>query len=315
MRRCIIARMQTLTTDETIALLPYAALSDALAGVLRDKKAGRARAPQRLGLPLIGGGLLFLMPATDEQLAITKLVTIHTGNSEPGLPVVQADVLVMDAGTGRRLLTLDGNVVTARRTAALSLLAARSLAPCPGGPLLLIGAGTQGRSHLEAFVEGLGVGEVYIFSRTREKAEMLAAYARTLTGSMNVQVVADDLSQVTDRVRLIVTATTSSEPVLPAGVPLSDDVFVAAVGAYTPQMAELPPDLVLRSRLFVDTIEGVRSDGGDFIQAGVDWAQVTPLEDALGGPTPGRGPIIFKSVGHALWDLAAAKLAVSRRSS
>ena len=77
----------------------------------------------------------------------------------------------------------------------------------------------------------------------------------------------------------------------------------------------LPPDLVLRSRLYVDTIEGVRSDGGDFIQAGVDWAQVTPLEDALGGPAPGHGPIIFKSVGHALWDLAAAKLAVTRRSS
>jgi 1-piperideine-2-carboxylate/1-pyrroline-2-carboxylate reductase [NAD(P)H] len=306
--------MQILTAEETIALLPYMALSDALAGVLRDKKAGRASAPQRLGLPLIGGGLLFLMPATDEQLAITKLVTIHPGNSEPGLPVVQADVLVMDAGTGRRLLTLDGNVVTARRTAALSLLATRSLAPCPGGPLLVVGAGTQGHSHLEAFVEGLGVREVYIYSRTREKAEMLAAHARTLTGSMNVQVVAD-LFHIINRVRLIVTATTSYEPVLPSGAPWSNDVFVAAVGAYTSQMAELPPDLVLRSRLFADTIDGVRSDGGDFIQAGVDWARVTPLEDALGGKVSAHGPIIFKSVGHALWDLAAAKLAVTRQSS
>ncbi len=310
--------MQTLTAGETIALLPYPALSDALAGVLQDKKAGRASAPQRLGLPLAGGGLLFLMPATDEQLAITKLVTIHTnngaGNSEVGLPVVQADVLVMEAGTGRRLLTLDGNVVTARRTAALSLLAARSLAPSPGGPLLVVGAGTQGRSHLEAFVEGLGVREVYIYSRTQEGAEMLAAHARTLTDGMEVRVVPDP-SEVIDKTRLIVTATTSAEPVLPPGASLSDDTFVAAVGAYTPQMAELPPDLVLRSRLFVDTVEGVRSDGGDFIQAGVDWARVMPLEDALGGPAPVHGPVIFKSVGHALWDLAAARLAVSRRSS
>ncbi len=306
--------MQILTAGETVALLPYPELSDALAGVLRDRKMGRARAPQRLGLPLAGGGLLFLMPATDEQLAITKLVTIHTGNSAVGLPVVQADVLVMEAGTGRRLLTLDGNVVTARRTAALSLLAARSLAPCPGGPLLVVGAGTQGRSHLEAFVEGLGVREVYIYSRTQANAEMLAAHARTLTGGPAVRVVTDT-SQVIDRARLVVTATTSSEPVLLPGAPLSDDAFVAAVGAYTPQMTELPPDLVLRSRLFVDTIEGVRSDGGDFIQAGVDWARVTPLEDALDGPPQGNGPVIFKSVGHALWDLAAAKLAVSRRSS
>jgi ornithine cyclodeaminase len=245
------------------------------------------------------------MPATDEQLAITKLVTIHMGNNAVGMPVVQADVLVMEAATGRRLLTLDGNTVTARRTAALSLLAARSLAPCPGGPLLVVGAGTQGRSHLEAFVEGLGVREVYIYSRTQESAEMLAAHARILTDGILARVVTDT-SQVIDKARLVVTATTSSEPVLPPGASLSHDAFVAAVGAYTPQMAELPPDLVLRSRLFVDTIEGVRSDGGDFIQAGVDWAQVTPLEDALDGPPPGQGPVVFKSVGQALWDLAAA---------
>jgi ornithine cyclodeaminase len=254
------------------------------------------------------------MPATDEALAITKLVTIHTENGEHGLPVVQADVLAMEAGTGRRLLTLDGNVVTARRTAALSLLAARLLSPVQSGPLLIVGAGTQGCSHLEAFVEGLGVRDVYICSRTRERAERLADYARTLTGDVDARVV-EDVSRVIDRVKLVVTATTSSVPVLPAHAPLANDAFVAAVGAYTPQMAELPPDLVLRSHLFVDTVEGVRSDGGDFIQAGVDWARVTPLEDALDRPKSGGGPVVFKSVGHALWDLAAAKLAVSRQSS
>jgi len=100
---------------------------------------------------------------------------------------------------------------------------------------------------------------------------------------------------------------------LPSDHLLSGRVFVAAVGAYTPQMAELPPDLVLRSRLFVDTVEGVRADGGDFIQAGVDWSRVTPLQDALDLPRPAAGPVIFKSVGHALWDLAAAKLAASRQ--
>jgi ornithine cyclodeaminase len=124
-----------------------------------------------------------------------------------------------------------------------------------------------------------------------------------------------DVSQVPGDVTLVVTATTSSEPVLPADPTLSPQTFVAAVGAYTPEMSELPRSLVLRSRLFVDTIEGVQSDGGDFIQAGVDWTKVTPLQDALDLPRPESGPIIFKSVGHALWDLAAAKLASSRRSS
>jgi 1-piperideine-2-carboxylate/1-pyrroline-2-carboxylate reductase [NAD(P)H] len=304
--------MQILTADETVAALPYSALADALADVLRDRKVGRAVAPPRLGVPLEGGGLLFVMPAADGSLAITKLVTIHTENASHNLPVVQADVLVMEAATGRRLLTLDGNVVTARRTAALSLLAARLLAPEPVGPLLIIGAGTQGRSHLEAFVRGLGVREIYIHSRTPESAEALASYARTLNSNIEAQAIAN-ISQISGQVPLIVTATTSSTPVLPAGAAFHNNVFVAAVGAYTPQMAELPPDLISRSRLFVDTLEGVRSDGGDFIQAGVDWSQVTALQDALDGPRPDHGPVIFKSVGHALWDLAAAKLAVSLR--
>jgi 1-piperideine-2-carboxylate/1-pyrroline-2-carboxylate reductase [NAD(P)H] len=300
--------------EETAALLAYRALADELGDVLRARKAGLARAPQRLGVPLVGGGLLFLMPAADDRLAITKLVTIHKENSAHGLPVVQADVLVMEAQTGRRLLTLDGNVVTARRTAALSLLAARLLAPSPDGPLLVVGAGTQAHSHLEAFVEGLGVREVYIHSRLPKGAEALAAHARTLAPGLKARAVST-LSEVLDRVALIVTATTSSAPVLPDAEALRGDLFIAAIGAYTPQMAELPPGLVRRSLVFVDTVEGARSDAGDLIQAEVDWSQITPLEDALDLPRPGRGPVIFKSVGHALWDLAAARMAIYPRPS
>jgi 1-piperideine-2-carboxylate/1-pyrroline-2-carboxylate reductase [NAD(P)H] len=90
---------------------------------------------------------------------------------------------------------------------------------------------------------------------------------------------------------------------------------VAAVGAYRPEMAELPPQLVRRARLFVDALEGARAEAGDLIQAGVDWARVTPLEDALNVPGDQGKPVVFKSVGHALWDLAAARLAWSKLST
>ncbi|HUP27321.1 MAG TPA: hypothetical protein VM409_02725, partial [Chloroflexia bacterium] len=80
-------------------------------------------------------------------------------------------------------------------------------------------------------------------------------------------------------------------------------------GAYTPGMTELPRALVESSRLYVDTLEGAKAGAGDFIQAGVDWSSVTPLERAIDLPKPESGPVIFKSVGHALWDLAAARLA------
>ena len=93
----------------------------------------------------------------------------------------------MEAATGRSLGILDGGVVTARRTAALSLLAARELAPRPNGPLLIVGAGTQGRAHLEAFHEGLGTSKVFLKSRTEERAEALAEYAESL--GMEVRVV------------------------------------------------------------------------------------------------------------------------------
>jgi ornithine cyclodeaminase len=249
---------------------------------------------------------LLLMPAVDDRLAITKLVTVHPLNANTGIPVVQADVLVYDALDGRRLALLDGAVVTARRTAALSMLAAQLLAPDRDGPLLVVGAGVQGRAHLEAFVVGLGVRQVYVASRTLGHAENLARYA---TESLDVDAVpVPSPADVSDRVKLIVTATTSPVPVIPAQVP--DDLFIAAVGAFTPDTNELPPELVRRARVYVDTMEGCRAGAGDLIQAGVDWATVTPLEDVEPGVPGGPGPIIFKSVGHALWDLAAARLAV-----
>ena len=300
--------MKYLDAEQTRQLLPYSALADSLRAVLVDKRAGKAHAPVRTSMPLPGGSgdaVLLLMPAHDERLAITKLVTVHPGNARRGVPVVQGEVLVMDVTTGERLALLDGTVVTARRTAALSLLAARLLAPEPGGALLVVGSGTQARSHMEAMREGLGIETVYITSKSVAHAEALASYGREL--GLDAQAVSTP-GEVLSRVSLIVTATTSTRPVLPPNV--REDAFIAAVGAYTPSMAELPPELVRRARLFVDTLDGAEAEAGDLIQAGIDWSQVTPLEQALHIGRPESGPIIFKSVGHALWDLAAARLAV-----
>ncbi|MDQ3927753.1 MAG: delta(1)-pyrroline-2-carboxylate reductase family protein [Chloroflexota bacterium] len=300
--------MKYLDAEQTRHLLPYSALADSLREVLLAMRSGEAHAPARTSMPLPGGSgdaVLLLMPARDERLAITKLVTVHPNNAGSGLPVVQGDVLVMDVTTGERLALLDGTVVTARRTAALSLLAGRLLAPQPRGPLLVIGSGTQARSHMEALREGLGVEQVYITSKNLEHAQALADHAQGLgLDAYAVGTPGEALAEVT----LIVTATTSTRPVLPPNV--REDAFIAAVGAYTPSMAELPPELVRRSRLFVDTLEGAETEAGDLIQAGADWSQVTPLEQALDLERPASGPVVFKSVGHALWDLAAARLAV-----
>ena len=300
--------MKIFDAQATRELLPYPELAESLRQVLQDREAGIAQAPPRIIVPLYGGGTLLVMPAADHNIAITKLVTVHPNNHALNLPSIFAEVIVMRVKTGERLCLLDGATVTARRTAALSLLAAKTLAPNLAGPLLIVGAGVQGRAHLEAFVAGLGVTHVFITSRTAAKSETLAAYARSL-GVLASAVESADT--VLPSVALIVTATTSKTPVMSAAV--RPDAFVAAVGAYNHNMAELPPELVRHARLFVDSMEGAQAEAGDLLQAGVDWSQVTPLAQALAHPPnrPLNQPVVFKSVGHALWDLAAARLTIS----
>src|SRR6218665_2652212 len=150
----------------TAARLPWSGLADEIAALLRD---GSVAGPAPRMLPLAPGGSLFVMPATDHSVAMIKLITLTPGNAGTGRASIQGDVLVFDCATGERRLggggrrlLLDGPPVTARRTAAVSLLAARLLAPAPQGPLLIVGAGVQGRSHAEAFIQGLGVREVWV---------------------------------------------------------------------------------------------------------------------------------------------------------
>jgi len=299
--------------EETAARLPYPALADSIREVALARSSGSVQAPPRLALPLLAkpGAVLLVMPASDHDIAITKLVTVHPENAGSGLPTIQGEVVVMEASTGTRLGILDGATVTARRTAALSMLAARELAPRPEGPLLVVGAGAQGRSHLEAFREGLGVSKAFIASRTQESAEALAAHAEDL--GMDAAVVAAP-EAVLSEASLVVTATTSREPVLPDAV--AEGTFVAAVGSFEPGAAELSPVLVSNSTVVVDTMEGAKEEAGDLIQSEKEgvfrWSGVTELEEVLRGRDRPSGTVIFKSVGHSLWDLAAARTAFSR---
>lgn len=296
--------LRILDAAQTAAALPYGPLVDALAAMMRRRKAGRTLSPERLVIPLDSGTLL-VMPATDGEYASTKLVTVHADNPRRGLPSLLGEVVLMRADTGVRLAMFDGPTLTARRTAALSVLGARTFAPAAKGPMLIVGAGAQARGHLEAFAETVGVTRVTIASRTFAKAEALAAHARTL--GLDADATIDPMPALA-RSTIIVTATTSMTPVFTDRV--RDDAFVAAVGAYRPEMCELPKALLARSAIFVDDLAGARHEAGDLLQAGIGWERVRAIEDVLAEPAdaPPAGPIVFKTVGQALWDLAAARL-------
>ena len=290
----------------TAARLPYPALVAQVRAVLQDDTVA---VPQRVVQPLVGGAFFFAMPAADARVAMTKLITYTPANAGTGRPTIQGDVVVFDVATGERRLVLDGPTVTARRTAGVSVLAAQLLAPSANGPVLVVGAGVQGRSHLEAFVEVLGVRDVRIASRSAASAQALTDYARAMGASAQV---VTDVDAAMRECTLVVTCTPANSIVvrsLPRG-----DAFIAAVGSFTPQMAELAPEVCVHcandGRVVVDTPHAVH-EAGDLIQAGLDVASFATLRDVLRSPpATKRGPVLFKICGWAGWDLAAARCAM-----
>jgi 1-piperideine-2-carboxylate/1-pyrroline-2-carboxylate reductase [NAD(P)H] len=297
-----------MNASATAEALPYPALADEIEALLRDAS---VVVPPRIVQALPGGGSLFVMPATDARVAITKLITFVPDNGTRSLPSIQGDVVVFDAVTGERTALLHGPTVTARRTAAVSLLAARLLAPRRDGPLLIVGAGVQGRAHLEAFAAGLGVQECWVHSRSPASADALVARAQAL--GLRARRV-DDANAALADCPLVVSATPAQQVELRHAP--RDDAFVAAVGAFTPRMVEWAPgvcrELAARGTLVVDTRDADH-EAGDLLQAGIDVSALPTLADCVASPRAVRGPVFFKSCGWAGWDLAAARL-VSRRA-
>ena len=296
----------TLDAGQTVARLPWPALVDEIEALLRDDG---VRIPERIVMPTAHGAVLFVMPGCDARVAMTKLITFTPTNGGSATPTIQGDVTVFDVASGTRRLILDGPTVTARRTAAVSALGARWLAPDTAGPMLIVGAGVQGRAHMEVFAQVLGVRRFRIASRSRASAQALVDHAQAL--GLQAEVAPDADAALAD-CSLVVTCTPASGVVLRASP--RADAFIAAVGAFTPQMVELAPALCRHvadhGRIVVDTREA-EHEAGDLLQAGIDVAALPSLRDVVrAGRRGGRGPVLFKSCGWAGWDLAAARLAM-----
>ena len=296
----------TLDAGQTVARLPWPALVDEIEALLRDDG---VRIPERIVMPTAHGAVLFVMPGCDARVAMTKLITFTPTNGGSAMPTIQGDVTVFDVASGTRRLILDGPTVTARRTAAVSALGARWLAPDTAGPMLIVGAGVQGRAHMEVFAQVLGVRRFRIASRSRASAQALVDHAQAL--GLQAEVAPDADAALAD-CSLVVTCTPASGVVLRASP--RADAFIAAVGAFTPQMVELAPALCRHvadhGRIVVDTREA-EHEAGDLLQAGINVAALPSLRDVVrAGRRGGRGPVLFKSCGWAGWDLAAARLAM-----
>jgi 1-piperideine-2-carboxylate/1-pyrroline-2-carboxylate reductase [NAD(P)H] len=302
--------MQLLNAFDTAQALPYARLVPALVQAAQQLAHGEIDAPERQVVPIGDAGVLLCMPAIGADLGVTKLITVHGDNAQHGLPAIQGEVIVFDRATGRRLALLDGPTVTARRTAAMSLLGIRTLAPAPPTSALLIGSGVQAAAHADALIEFFGVSRLWIAGRDRDRTQAFCEALRLRQPHAELQPAGmDQLAAICRQVDVVIALTTSHTPVVPDTLP--PHVLAVGVGAFKPEMAELPAALLHARPVVVDHLAGARHEAGDLLQAGIDWNRVRDIADVLAhGSTRTEAAPILKTVGHAAWDLAAARVAM-----
>lgn len=259
------------------------------------------------------GGTLLLMPAwRPGGLLGLKAVSIYPGNAARGLPGLHAAYLLMDATTGAPLALMDGNEITSRRTAAASALAAQCLSRPDATRLLVVGAGRVARLLPAAYRTVRDIREVAVWARRPEAARALAA--EFAGEGFSVQV-ADDLGSAVRACDIVSCATLSRAPLI-RGEWLVPGQHVDLIGAFTPDMRESDDACLARARVFVDTDEAP-AKAGDLllpIASGAFRAESVEadLADLCTAAHPGRNAgadiTLFKSVGSALEDLAAASL-------
>lgn len=282
---------------------------------LADLSAGRAEMSLRQVVPLEKPNLLGLMPGylRKNGVAGAKLISVFPHNHTSGRPSHQGAVALFDAEAGTLLAVVDGRAITAVRTAAVSAVATRALAREDSAVLAILGTGEQAASHLEAMLQVRPIRQVRVWSRTPGKARrFVEEQADTLQGVEAV--VAGSVREAVEAADVICTVTASTEPVL-RGEWVRAGTHINAVGACRAPDRELDSALVAAARLYVDRRESVRSEAGDYLiplQEGVipDTHIAGELGELLEGRIAGRtgsGEItLFKSLGLAIQDLAAA---------
>jgi ornithine cyclodeaminase len=311
--------MRVVGAQDVHRSLDYPALIDALAAQFRAGAETPLRHHHGIKVPDGADATLLLMPAWQEGGALgVKLVTVFPDNGRRGLPAVQGVYLLLDGQTGVPRALIDGPALTARRTAAASALAARHLARPDARRLLMVGTGTLAPHLVRAHAAARPIAEVALWGRAREKAERLARDLAAALPGIAVRAVRS-LEEAVPAADIVSCATLATEPLI-RGAWLRPGQHLDLVGGFRPDMREADDDAVRRARVFVDTRAGALKEAGDIVQpleAGVIAERdiAGDLFDLARG-APGRRNAeeitLFKSVGTALEDLAAARLVAER---
>lgn len=311
-----------LTENDVRRVLPMGDLIDAMDEALAAFSAAQVRQPVRSIVDLGTHGFFGVMPAAYEfgsprgvmgaAAAGTKIVTVVPRNHEQGLPSHFATIVMLDPATGALDAIVDGRFITEARTAAVSAVSARHLARPDARVVAIIGTGVQARSHAAALAHVLTGAEFRVWSRGADHRETAA---KEIGPAARAAASAREAVEGADVVVLVTSART----------PVVEDAWIApgthviGVGACRPNEREMPAALIARARLVVDSRAAAEQESGDILLARADGAAVdiaAELGEICAGTVKGRedaaGVTIFKSLGLAIEDVVAARLAVER---
>jgi len=303
--------MRMFDAAEVADRLPYPALVDAL----RAAFAAGWSAPLRTRHDLADGASLLVMPAWTDAYAGIKLVNVFPANAAEGQAAVHSLYTLADGRTGRFLAQFDGEILTARRTAAASVLAASYLAPPDASRLLILGAGRIARELALAYAAVFPIRTIAVWNRTPARAAALVASLLDLGVQARV---AGSLPDEVAGAAIVACATLSTAPLI-RGAWLSSGAHLDLVGGFRPDMREADDAAIRQAWVAADVRAAVLAEAGDLIQpmtAGViDADHVrTDLYELCQDRSPqrvGEEITLFKSVGHAVEDLAAAILCLT----
>lgn len=307
--------MYHLNADETRAALSMPALIDAIGQMFRSDCVMPLRHHHELEVPGESSGTMLLMPAwvRGDYIGV-KILNLIPDNHRRALPTIHGQYLLSSGRTGEMLALIEGGELTARRTAATSAFAARSLARPDAEEMLMVGTGRLSLNLIEAHAVTRPLTRFSIWGRDTAKAEAIAREACALGFPAEP---VTDLAEAARRADIISCGTLSVEPLI-RGAWLKPGAHLDLVGAFKPTMRESDDEAVRRAHVFVDTRPGAMTEGGD-IALPLSTGVLQPsdiradLFDLASGRHSGRSSedeiTLFKSVGAALEDLAGAILA------
>jgi ornithine cyclodeaminase len=288
---------------EVIQHLEMPRLIEAMAHTLMDVSAGRVIQPPRAVHEVphenADPGLLFVKPVITAKAIVTKLITQMPANGARGLPTMMATLIVMNRETGAVEAVMDATALTNLRTAAVSAVAVRALVADQPIVVALIGSGALARTHAQAIRAVRHVRAIRVWSPNAANAE---ACAREVNG-----IAMESAEAAVRDADVIVTVTLASEPVV-RGAWLKQGALVCAVGAPRPTWRELDDEAMHAGIVIGDSFHSARNEAGDVLLSGANV--VAEIGEVLSGEysVPANTPVIFKALGLAAEDAAAAEL-------